>query len=244
MSNSEYLIGEIYHMIHINNLCSVFRSGLLLSKNELQLQEITYNSIAYETVQNLRDRVFIKDIAARKYRSLHYYVPFYFTPKSPMFYVQRKNGLEEQLAFLVISRDILKEKGILFTDGNAAMQKLSAHGTEKVGITPAMSATPCIREYRPDGPYGASQAMSNIYCDIALLSKINWSVVNGSTSLDWEESKRVRSSEVLIPHGLNVNMILQIAVKHAFIAQNIRNMFARNNLMNYAHLITARPDLF
>jgi hypothetical protein len=121
----DYLSGEIYHMVHVNNLCSIFHHGSLLSKEKLTQTGITYRSIAYETVQRLRDRVFIRDLFTQGFRGLHSYVPFYFTTNSPMFHVQRKNNLENQLAFLVINRNILTQPGALFTDGNATNQQLS-----------------------------------------------------------------------------------------------------------------------
>jgi hypothetical protein len=240
----DYLSGEIYHMVHVNNLCSIIRSRCLLSKRKLSQAEIPYRSIAYDSVQSLRDRVFIKDLVTNQYRELHCYVPFYFTTNSPMFHVQKNKKLLDQIVFLVASRSILTTPGVLFTDGNAAIQQLSQSGIEKVNITPATLTTPCMREYRPHGPYGTNQNVSAIYSDVSYLSHLNWHVINGGYIDDWEESKRVRSSEVLIPDELSINRIQCIAVQHKNIINDIKMLLEQCSLTKQIPDVRARPDLF
>ncbi len=66
MEQSDHLSGYIYHMVHIDNLPSIFLQGALLSKEMLSQKRINPHSIAYESVQDLRDRIFIKDGASSK----------------------------------------------------------------------------------------------------------------------------------------------------------------------------------
>lgn len=243
MSYTDYLLGEIYHMVHINNLCSIFQQGGILSKEKLSQANLYHHSIAYESVQGLRDRIFVRDLAD-KYRKLHSYVPFYFTTNSPMFHVQRKNGLEDQIAFLVVSRNVLVASGVLFTDGNAAIQQLAQSGTEKVGITPATTSTPCTRVYLPNGPHGTNQSMSNFYNDVTLLSYLNWYVLRGGYIADWEESKRVRSAEILIPDELFIKEVQYIAVKKEETIRKINTLFTQCKSVNKIPQVLARPDLY
>ncbi len=231
-------------MVHVDNLCSIIRHGYLLSKVKLSHINMPYHSIAYDSVQNLRDRVFIKDLATNRFHKLHSYVPFYFTTNSSMFHVQKKRGLLDQIVFLAISRNILTVPEILFTDGNAALQQLSRHGTEKVGITPATLSTSCIREYRPDGPYGTNQRFSNIYSEASQLPLLNWYGINGGYIEDWEESKCVRSSEVLIPDKLSIDKIQYIAVRSVNTVNDIRTLLKQCSLAQQIPDVKARPDLF
>lgn len=240
----DHLSGEIYHMVHINNLYSIFHHGNLLPKTEIDQTKLTYHSIAYESVQGLRDRIFIKDFATNKFHKLHSYVPFYFIPNSPMFFVQKNREFIDQIAFLVINRAILTTPGVLFTDGNAANQQLSQFGKEQVGITPATAYKPCMREYRPNGPHGTNQRLSNIYSDISQLPLLNWYEINGGRRADWEENKRVRSAEALMPYKMSIKTIQYIAVNRKETVNAIIALIGEYCLIKYDIPIIARPDLF
>jgi len=106
----EYLNGNIYHMVHFDNLKSIFLRRALLSKEKLAQEETTYHSIAYDDVQSLRDRVYVWDAIGHKFRSLHSYVPFYISTHTPMLYVQFKREIQDEIAILEVSRVIITEK--------------------------------------------------------------------------------------------------------------------------------------
>jgi hypothetical protein len=95
-----YLDGHIYHMVHFDNLQNIFRRRALLSKERVLQEGISYHSIAFEEVQNRRDRISIWDTFERRMRTLHSYVPFYFVTRTPMLYVQLKRGLQDMIVFL------------------------------------------------------------------------------------------------------------------------------------------------
>ena len=180
MSDISYLGGSIYHMLHFDNLTNIFRRRALLSKLKVLEEDINYRSIAFEDVQGLRDRVYVHSISERRNRPLHSYVPFYFATLTPMLYVQFMKDIQDKIIFLEVSRAILKEHGVLFTDGNASNQQLAKYSSEKVLITPATSSKfSCDRKYTTGIPYGTNPNCSNFYSDPQFLENLNWDIING-----------------------------------------------------------------
>ena len=111
MSERDYLSGYIYHMVHFKNLQNVFLRRAILSKEMVMKEAIEYQSIAFEEVQSLRDRIFIWDFLKQRYRRLHSYVPFYFTTYTPMLYVQYGRGIQKEIVIIEVSRSILMKSG-------------------------------------------------------------------------------------------------------------------------------------
>ena len=173
--NIDYLDGCMYHMSHFNNLRSILKSGSLLSQQELDSKKIKSHSIANSEVQNLRRRIHVWDFSEKRYRSLHSYVPFYFTTRTPMLRNQRDSGMKDKIIIFEVSRAYLEDEKVLFTDGNASNQQLSKSGGEEVRIIPAtVSSSTCHRKYLPDGlPYGTNPHRSDFYRDVVFLDRIN-----------------------------------------------------------------------
>jgi hypothetical protein len=55
MLHVNYLDGFIYHMVHVDNLRSIFQCKALLSKEILKSKRVDSRSIAYDSVQSCRD---------------------------------------------------------------------------------------------------------------------------------------------------------------------------------------------
>jgi ssDNA thymidine ADP-ribosyltransferase, DarT len=244
MNRENPLDRHIYHMTHIDNLYSIFRHGALLSKGRISREKLALRSIAYESVQSLRDRIFMLDPIQQSYRKLHSYVPFYFSKYPPMLYTQQQKGILNDLVFFVINSSILDKQSVLFTDGNASMQKLSRDGGEKVAIVPAIGSKPCQRRYIPEGPYGTNQSYSNIYSDVAFLKNLDWDVINNIRRIEFEESKRIRSAEVLIPDKLSLSEIQRISVRTIGTAQIVKAIAEECGLIGLASFVTIDPSLF
>src|SRR5260370_10133598 len=227
MKQSHYLDGNLYHMVHIANIESIFWRRALLSKEQVQQKGIPYHSIAYDEVQKLRDRVFIRNQEENRFRPLHSYVPFYFTTITPMLYVQRLRGIQHEIVFFEVSRLILSDKGVVFTDGNATNQQLSNMGEEKVYITPATSLRdPCHRGYNPPGgPYGTNTNRSDFYCDIACLERLKWDIINDRWFND-DEKKRIKHAEALIPDILSIQKIQSIAVNNQKLLRDVNILYS------------------
>lgn len=244
MQNVNYLDGFIYHMVHVDNLRGIFQYKALLSKEMLESKGVVPRSIAYDSVQNLRDRIFIVDFYEHRWRNLHSYVPFYFSPCPPMLYVQLGNGMQNKLVIFKVPRSVLKNQGAVFTDGNATNQQLSQGRNERVFIVPAGGKRGnCTRQYTPSGPLGTSPLISNFYCDIKFLETFNWKGINNQYSLD-QESKRVRSAEVLIPDRLPITEIYAIAVGTIEMVDVVNAVIAECGVEKLVPLATYEPDLF
>lgn len=69
----------IFHITAIRNLPKIASSGGLLCKRELDRERRSYQSIAYEDLQDRRARKVVRPGA-----TLHNFVPFMFAPRSPM----------------------------------------------------------------------------------------------------------------------------------------------------------------
>jgi hypothetical protein len=246
MRNVNYLDGFIYHMAHIDNLPSIFCQKALLSQELLGRRKIISRSIAYDSVQKLRDRIFIWDYAERRCRNLHSYVPFYFSRRSPMLFVQQKAGRQHELVIFKVQRSILEKQGVVFTDGNATNQQLSQTGSQEVYIMPAgINVDYCVREYRPAGPQGSSQLLSDFYGDVKMLNRLDWDGINYLRRIEsWDESLRVRSAETLIPDSLAITEISGIAVSTKKMVALVNARIVEYGIEELVPWATYEPALF
>src|SRR5579884_2966278 len=244
MSNVNYLDGYAYHMVHFDNLQSIFQRRALLSKRKVLQERISYRSIAFEDVQSLRDRIYILDASSRKYRALHKYVPFYFSTITPMLYVQYKNGIQEKIVFLKVSRSILKDKGVIFTDGNATNQQLRKQGKETVYIEPITATNlSCIRNYTRGGPFGINQNRSDFYADPVFLNRLNCSIINDRWFLD-DESTRIKHAEILYPDLLPLARIEEIIVSTRSMVDDVNALINGTGLAGRLPSAVYKPDLY
>jgi hypothetical protein len=250
MISSDYLTGHLYHMVHYNNLSSIFRQGMILSNNELTKRTLSHRSIAAESVQNLRKRIFIRESPGKEYRLLHTYVPFYFAVKPPMLYVQRDNDLQDELLFLEMRRAVIQEEHVLFTDGNATIQQLSDRDHQKVGITAISEHNVlCQRIYKDDStPHGTNPNRSDIYIGAQFLSRLYWDIINNpniqTNLVSFEEHKRIRSAEVLIPDHVPLEMIQEISVKNHSLKNKVNELIVQYKLDGKIPFATVKPSLF
>ena len=243
----DHLNGYIYHMVHFKNLQNIFLRRAILSKEMVKKEAIGYQSIASEEVQNLRDRIFVWDFALQRYRRLHSYVPFYFTGRTPMLHVQYRQGIEQEIVIFEVSRSIIKNQGVLFTDGNASNQQLSKSAGEKVGIRPAtISDDLCHREYLPGGrPLGTNASRSNFYGDLIYLERLDWGLINDLYTIeDTKERTRIKHAEVLVPDLLPLGRILGISVNTQNMLQAVNAAITECGLAGRIPFAMYKPALF
>lgn len=244
MAGINYLDGSIYHMVHFDNLTNIFRRRALLSKLKVLEEQIDYRSIAFEEVQSLRDRIYVRDMFDGKIRQLHSYVPFYFETHSPMLYVQYRNDIQDEIVFFEISRAILKEKSVLFTDGNASNQQLAKYGSGTVLITPATPSNPsCTRNYNPRFPYGTNPHCSNFYSDAQLLGNLNWDIINGRW-FNEDEKKRIKHAEVLVPDIVPLSRVQGIYTRTIKMALVVNALIDEHGLTGRIPNTIAKPEMY
>lgn len=244
----DYLDGSIYHMVHFDNLTKIFRRRALLSKLKVLEEDINYRSIAFEDVQGLRDRVYVRSISERRNRPLHSYVPFYFATLTPMLYVQYmnaiQNAIQDKIVFLEVSRTILKDHGTLFTDGNASNQQLAKFSSEKILISPATSSNPsCNRKYTTGIPYGTNPNRSNFYSDPKFLENLNWDIINDRW-FNEDEKRRIKHAEVLVPDIVPLGRVQNIYARTREMVQAVNAIIEECGLAGRIPVATLRPELY
>lgn len=243
MLDDMYLDGYLYHMVHFSNLASILRRKALLSKENVQSEKIKYASIAEESVQNLRNRIYIWDSLKQQWRSIHSYVPFYFAKRTPMLYARKH--MQHEIIFFEISRFILKDPEVIFTDGNAANQQLASSGTELAYVIPATPQNPlCRRKYAPGGPRGTNLCYSDFYSNSGFLRKLDWPLINSDQWGGDAEKKRIKHAEVLVPDIVPLHKIEGIATFTQEKANSINMLIQRYGLEGRALRATSRPDLY
>ncbi|MCY4546330.1 MAG: DUF4433 domain-containing protein [Gemmatimonadetes bacterium] len=107
-----YEIDGLYQITHADHLQTIFRYGLLSHNNAHELGLVQHD-ISNPDVQNRRAERCIGG------RPLHDYVPLYFNPRNAMLFDVLKKHAQEDIVFLRLSRKLMFQKGVWFTDGNA-----------------------------------------------------------------------------------------------------------------------------
>jgi len=102
----------IYHMTHVRNIPNILKYGLQGHGNEFQKRDISNQEV--NSRRSRREPVYGKRI--------HKYVPFYFSPRNPMLFVQEH---EDDIVILVFPASLMYEDGMVFTDGNASASSTS-----------------------------------------------------------------------------------------------------------------------
>ena len=109
----DFGVQDLFHITHIDNLPTIFEKGLL--SHNLAYKRTQPTDISDLEVNNRRN------ITEPIYRMpLHDYVPLYFNPRNPM--LSKKRRMDSDLAIVVLDRTLILDKGVVFTDGNAASE--------------------------------------------------------------------------------------------------------------------------
>ena len=161
-----------------------------------------------------------------------------------MLFVQHKKGIQNNIVIFEISRSILKDPGVLFTDGNASNQQLAKYTNEIVEIIPAVvSRAICRRRYRPNGPNGTNPNRTDFFNDITFLDRLKWDVINDPWSEDADKI-RIRHAEVLFPDILPLGRLQGIFVKTQHMVQAVNALSAKCGLEGRIPSALCKPNLF
>jgi hypothetical protein len=164
-----------------------------------------------------------------------------------MLYRKYIEGIQDKIIILEVSRSILTKAGVVFTNGNASIQRLSKFMGERVGIIPASKFNNgiCYREYRPNGPHGTSQSCSDIYSDLSFLDRLDWDGINNRRYIEGaDEYIRIRSAEVLVPNSLPLNQIHNIFVSKLDMVQAVNKLIAFYRLTHNIPAATYKSEMF
>jgi hypothetical protein len=246
MQDTFRLNDRIYHMVHFDNLENIFARRTLLSKHALEQEGIKLRSIALDSVQKLRERIFIWDALINRFRPLHSFVPFYFAKRTPMLYVQYARGLQHDIIFLEVSSRILKEPGVIFTDGNATNQQLSDQNDQKVYIIPASLSKEQERYYSLGNiPLGTNFNRSTFFAHWKLLRHLNWEVIYSESRFDGNaEKKRIKHAEILVPDRLPLERLVGISAMSMWQVEKVNDLAKRCGLEGCIPRAVSKPDLY
>jgi hypothetical protein len=172
-----YHVESIYHMTHIDNLPSILEHGLCAHGNSYQKKDISNQQVNGR--RSRRETIYGK--------VLHSYVPFYFSPRNAMLFVQDN---EDDIVILELDATLIYEYGAIFTDGNA-----SSGGTD-------------------------------FYNDLSDLDKLNWRCIHAKYWNDYNDGRRKKMSEVLIPDHVSIANI------EAIICNNINTKRVVDKITN------------
>jgi len=101
---------EFQSIMPIENIPSVLKHGILSNERALALK---HQSVAMQEIQERRDK---KRVPGGL--KLHQYANLYFHARNPMLYKRKDEAA--RLCVLRISTEVSNEKGVVFTDCNAA----------------------------------------------------------------------------------------------------------------------------
>lgn len=108
---------NFYHFTHISNLDSILKHGLLCTNKKIA-GSLSHKNIALASIQERRSNM---AISCGPKKTVHDYVPFYFTGVNPMLLglVNSKNIDQQQIIHFVVSLSNVTSLKFVFTDASA-----------------------------------------------------------------------------------------------------------------------------
>lgn len=201
----------IYHITHIDNLPKIIASCGLCCCSQVLKDGIGYTNIAYQSVQDRRSAT---NVPLPPFGTLHDYVPFYFSPRSPMLYtinhgnVQGYSGGQREIVHLVSSVKDVVGAGIpfVFTDGHGIM------------------------------------LYTEFYNNLEDLDKIDWNIMKAiywhDTKEDGDRLRR-RQAEFLVHKFFQWSLIHEIGVINQRTARMVQEVLGKTKI---TPTVVARPE--
>ena len=175
---------SVYHITHWKHLPSILQCGGLCCYTMIQERNIAYTSIAQSRIQARRGR---RNVPIAPFGTLHDYVPFYFSPRSPMLGSIQQGKVEE------------------YTEG----QEPIIHLVSMVQTIASASVAFVFTEGHAVMPF------SEYFSDVTDLDKVDWEFVDswrwGATEEDPDRTRR-KQSEFLVHQFLPWALITEIGV--------------------------------
>ncbi len=154
------------------------------------------------------------------------------------------NGIQNKIVYLEVSRSIIEDHGVLFTDGNASNQQLAKYGSETVLVAPIGNPNDsCHRNYSTRVPHGKNQNCSNFYANTNFLDRLNWEIINDRWFTD-DEKKRIKHAEVLVPDIVPLGRVQGIYVKVQEMVQAVNAIIEDCGLAGRIPTAIAKPEMY
>ena len=165
---------------------------------------------------NIQERRSVTVVPCGSGGTLHDYVPFFFAPKPPMLYPVRNNRVAG------------------YTDGQDPIVYFVAHAQNVANANSSFVFT--------DGH--ATMTLSDFYCDLNELSKVDWDVMSmtyWNDTPDFPDRKRRRQAEFLVRDFLPWSQVDQIVVLNQERCQQVLKM-----TLNVSHkpVVSIKPDWY
>ncbi|MCT1538767.1 MULTISPECIES: type II toxin-antitoxin system toxin DNA ADP-ribosyl transferase DarT [Lysinibacillus] len=193
---------NIYRIMHYENLHQLIKNKGQYSRNNMREENIRYRDISNNNIQSTREDIIVPQ---PPYQTLHDYVPFYFTNRSPMLYAcatgfaSSYDEGQEPIIYLVSNTDLIIKNDVdfVFTDGQA----------------------------NSNGTY--------FYKDIADLDNIDWDLIESWSWRNTDEDndrKRRKQAEFLVHEFFSNELIVEIVVNNNNIAEIIEDILRDANI--------------
>lgn len=213
---------HIFRMTHIKNIDTFLADGFLYAPN---FQNQSQYSVSYDQINQFRGRIHLPNG-----RNLHDYVPFYFSPLTPMAYTISQGNLSlmdpnntnlgrvtnDDIVFIGLNIDNVYRHGYLYQVSNTACNNFAFAVFDTIH-----QANINWNLFNQD-PYKAS--IPNVGYDGAC------QYFQDRDSEPYQNRRAVRGAEFLIADQVNVNHIDFLVVKNDTICTALRQKLANYSL--------------
>lgn len=103
----------LFHMTHASNIEGILKHGIF-SHTIAREKKLMKTDISNPNINKRRSR--LESIFNYK---VHDYAPLYINPRNPMMAAKCKEGIRDEIVLIKVSPNILVNKSVIFTDGNA-----------------------------------------------------------------------------------------------------------------------------
>lgn len=199
MSIPDHLRGRFaYHFTLLDNLPSIIEHGLL-STNRKNTQHIVHANVAEQGIQDRRQTMSVPCVPGR---SVHDYVPFYFSKRTPMLLsiINKKNVDQHLIIYLAVPVTLIEQRaGVVFSDAAA-----------NTDIPPNF--------------YDASNSQQ--------LTTLNWEAIDSKIwGWPDEQLRHQKMAELLVPDSIGINEISHLIVWNEEIKAEVEKIFNAKGLV-------------
>jgi len=210
----DHEIRSLFHICHIDNLCSIIEKGLL-SRQSAGVDDCKFVDIANQGITDRRDKPKENPLGLR----LTTFASTYFEPINGMYFGVRKPSEPEKIV-IVAFKLVLSKEGIVITDGNAAHGESVKTSYDDHSFVKIMSE---IDELTINPPYKGEK---------------QW---EGNRKL-WLDHKRRKAAECLVPKNIRQDCIYAIHIyPDSNVEKQVKSWIVNSGLPIEIILMPKRP---